>query len=666
VASGASSDPAAIHWAIVRLTSPISRHRAWHLLADAGLIAAAWILSFELRFDQGVPPYYQTLLERSLVLVICIKLAVFLLFGVYNRFWRYVSTRDLWVLVRAVVVSSLAADLTVYVAAPVATIRLPRSVAIMDLLLLLAFVTGSRLAARSFSERPAVGALVARGREVIVVGAGDAAQLVVRTMLNTQSLRYTPIGLVDDDPRKRNLRIHGVRVHGTIDELPRVLRDNTPDEVWIALPSASGELRRRIVDMTGELGVPVKTLPALHELLVADNNLAAQMRPVTVEDLLGRASVHVDLAAISSYLSGETVLVTGAGGSIGAELCRQIERTKPAKLVIFDQSEASLWEIERELADERGYTGVVPILGDIRNRARLREAFLQHRPGVVFHTAAYKHVPLMESNPMESVSNNVIGTKVVVETAVEFGTDRFVLISTDKALNPMAVYGQSKALCEWMVEAYGRRSNVHTRFVAVRFGNVLNSSGSVIPIFRDQIARGGPVTVTDPEMTRYFMTIPEAVALIIQAGAFGDRGHLFVLDMGEPVKILDLAKEMIRLSGKKPDEDIRIEITGARPGEKLHEELWGVGEKFEPTSHPAILRASRPPLDYGWLLDELAELELMAETGDTAEVLEKLRSIVSESGRMSSEVVSASDVPRPRPVTASAPAFSPGTSQPNP
>ena len=491
-----------------------------------------------------------------------------------------------------------------------------------------------------------MGDLVARGREVIVVGAGDAAQLVVRTMLSTPSTGYTPIGLVDDDPRKRNLRLHGVRVHGTIDELPRVLRDNTPDEVWIAMPSASGDLRRRIVDMTGELGVPVKTLPALHELL--DSNLASQMRPVQVEDLLGRAPVNVDLGAISSYLSGETVLVTGAGGSIGAELCRQIERTKPARLVVLDQSESSLFEIERELVGERGFDHVVPVLCDIKNRRRLRQVFAEHRPGVVFHTAAYKHVPLMESNPMESVSNNVIGTKIVVETAAEFGTDRFVLISTDKALNPLAVYGQSKALCEWLVEAYGRNAKVHTRFVAVRFGNVLNSSGSVIPIFRDQIARGGPLTITDPEMTRYFMTIPEAVALIVQAGAFGDRGHLFVLDMGEPIKIMDLAKEMIRLSGKTLDADVAIQITGARPGEKLHEELFGEGEGIEPTPHPAILRASRPPLDYGWLLEELDELERLTASGEQAEVVEKLRAIVAASGRMNGEVVSARELARLR------------------
>ena len=616
----------------MRLTPPISRHRAWHLVADAGLIAAAWLLSFELRFDQGVPPYYHTLLQRTLLPVVAIKLAVFLLFGVYNRFWRYVSTRDMWVLVRAVVVSSLVADLTVYVTEPVATIRLPRSVAIMDVLILMALVTASRLAARSFSERPGMGELVARGREVIVVGAGDAAQLVVRTMLNAQSLGYTPIGLVDDDPRKRHLRIHGVRVHGTIDQLPRVLRDNAPDEVWIAMPSASGELRRRIVEMTREQGIPVKTLPGLHQLMVGEADLARQMRPVAVEDLLGRAAVHVDLAAISSYLCAETVLVTGAGGSIGSELCRQIRRTGPRKLVLVDQSESALWEIERELADRLDYPAAVPILADVKNRARMREIFAEHRPGVVFHTAAYKHVPLMESNPVESVSNNVIGTKVVVETAAEFGADRFVLISTDKALNPRAVYGQSKALCEWMVEAYGLREDIHTRFVAVRFGNVLNSSGSVIPVFRDQIARGGPVTVTDPGMTRFFMTIPEAVALIVQAGAFGDRGHLFVLEMGEPVKILDLAKEMIRLSGKKPDEDIAIEIIGARPGEKVHEQLWGADETVEPTPHPAIMRASRPPLDGPRLLEDLNALEALVGRGEATAVVQKLWEMVA--GRM--------------------------------
>ena len=602
---------------------PINRHRIWQLFADGALVAAAWWLAFELRFDQGVPPYYDTLFRKTILIVVGIKLLVFILFGFYDRWWRYVSTRDMWGAVRGVTVASLVADVTVYFASPVADIRLPRSIAVMDWLLLLAFIAGTRLIARSVFERPTPGWLVARGKEVLVVGAGEAARDTIREMHRNPQLGYTPIGLVDDDPRKKNIRIHGVRVLGTTRDLPHLLRDNKPDEVLIAVPSASGEFRRNVVTTTREQGVPVKTLPGLHELISGDIDLALQIRPVQVEDVLGRDAVDVDLDSAAPYVEGKTVLVTGAGGSIGSELCRQLARLAPQRLILVELGEGALFEIERELVDERGFSAAVPVLADVGNGTKMRQVFERYEPSVVFHAAAYKHVPLMEANPLESVRNNALATKVVADAAVEHGAARFVLVSTDKAVNPKTVMGQSKAICEWVVEAYGAREDIATRFVAVRFGNVLGSSGSVIPIFRRQIEKGGPVTVTHPEMTRFFMTIPEAASLVIQAGAIGGEGHVFVLDMGEPVKIIDLAEQMIRLSGKDPDE-IGIHFIGTRPGEKLHEELWGDNETVVATAHPKIRRVSGPVVDAVWLDEELGELEHLVEHGETLETVSRL------------------------------------------
>jgi FlaA1/EpsC-like NDP-sugar epimerase len=462
---------------------------------------------------------------------------------------------------------------------------------------------------------------------------------MLREMLRTPALGYTPTGLVDDDPKKQHMRLEGIRVLGTTDDLRHILRDNKPDEVLIALPSASGETRQRIVEIARDEGVPVKTLPGLHELIAGDVDLAGQIRPVQVEDVLGREPVEVDFEAVASYLHDETVLVTGAGGSIGSELCRQISRVGPRRLILVDHGEGPLFEIERELLDERGFTAAVPVLADVKSRQRMRQIFESYRPTVVFHAAAYKHVSMMEANPLESVRNNVLATKVVADVAAEFGAARFVLVSTDKALNPKAVYGQSKVLCEWIVEAYGARADIATRFVAVRFGNVLGSSGSVITIFRRQIERGGPVTVTDKEMTRFFMTIAEAAQLVVQAGAHGGRGEIFVLDMGEPVNIVDLARRMIELSGKEPDRDIAIEFTGIRAGEKVHEELFGPEETIAATPHPKILRASRPPIDPVWLDESLAELERLVEAGDTLEVVAKLGAITREPKRVGAPAV---------------------------
>ena len=615
------------------MRSPINRHRAWQVAVDACLIAAAWYLAFRLRFDPRIPPPYERLFSNTIWIVLLIQIVVFMLFGFYNRWWRYVSTRDMWGATRGVTVACLVSSLTVYFVHPVRGFALPRSVAIMDWLLLLAFVAGSRLLARSLIERPAARSLMARGKEVIVVGAGDAAQVIVKEMLKSSALGYTPIGLIDDDPRKRNLRIHGVRVIGTIAELPRLLADQHPDEVLIAIPSASGEVRQEIVAMARRAGVPVKTLPGLNELISGDLNLAGQIRPVQVEDVLGREPVEIDLAGVASYLADETVLVTGAGGSIGSELCRQVARIGCKRLILLDQAETPLFEIERELVSERGFSPCVPVLGDVGNRDKLRQVFDRYRPSVVFHAAAYKHVPLMEANPLESVRNNALATRAVADVAVEFGVGRFVLVSTDKAVRPKTVMGQSKAVCEWIVETYGHRRDVPTRFVAVRFGNVLGSSGSVIPIFRRQIERGGPVTITHPEMTRFFMTIPEAVSLVVQAGSIGGRGEVFVLDMGKPVRIVDLARDMIILSGRDPERDVRIEFVGVRPGEKLHEELWAEDEKVSSTQHPKIMLVTRPAIDTAWLEEELAELERLVDAGETLELVARLGAMVREPRR---------------------------------
>ncbi|HLY94646.1 MAG TPA: nucleoside-diphosphate sugar epimerase/dehydratase [Gaiellaceae bacterium] len=623
--------------------SGLGRHRLLQLLVDAAIVAVSWFFAFQLRFDHGLPIYYDTLLRRTIALVVVIKVTVFLLFGFHRRFWRYVSVRDMWSAARGVVVASLVADVTVYLVSPVHNVRLPRSIAAMDLLITLALVAGARLAARTLIERPR-GGVVARGKRVIVVGAGDAGRLIVQEMQRSRMLAYTPIGFIDDDPTKRNTRILGVRVLGTMEELPRIVRDHHPDEVLIAIPSTSGDVRRRVVDAAQAVeDVQVKTLPGLYELIAGDVNLVGQIRPIQVEDVLGREQVEVDFEEVASYLKEQTVLVTGAGGSIGAELCRQIARVGPARLILVDVAETALFEIERELVGEREFTPAVPQLINVRDRRALkREVFEKYKPTVVFHAAAYKHVAMMETHPLESVRNNVIATRTVAELSAEFDVERFVLISTDKAVNPKTVMGQSKALCEWIIESLGHRRDIPTRFVAVRFGNVLNSSGSVIPIFRRQIEKGGPVTVTHPEMTRYFMTIPEAVSLVVQAGAIGGRGQVFVLDMGEPVKIVDLACNMIRFAGKEPRlpgdpdstlRDVKIQFIGSRPGEKIHEELWGAAEAVGETEHPKIKRLSRPPVDAEWLGHELRELERLADEGDTLEVVAKLGAIVREPKR---------------------------------
>ncbi len=612
----------------------VSRHRLWRVVADAGLVTLAWYLAFQVRFDKGVPARYDEFLGLDVfIAVVSIQLVVFVVFGLYHHWWRYVSIRDMWRAVLAVTVASAAAVGFIYLWDPVPGWNLPRGIIAIDWMFTLGMVVGARVLARTLVERARRG-IVGRRKAALIVGAGDAGQMIIREMLKSPQLGYTPIGLVDDQADKKNMRLHGVRVLGTTLDLPRLLNDNRPDEVIIAIPSGAGEVRQRIVNACRDASVPVKTVPGVHELIAGDFNLSGQLREVQVEDVLGREAVELDMPSIASYVTGATVLVTGAGGSIGSELCRQVAALGAGRIILVDHSENALVAVERELQRERNYTATVPALADVKDPGKVRRLFERHQPAVVFHAAAYKHVPLMEANPLESVRNNVFGTRVLAELAAEHGVKRFVLVSTDKAVRPKNVLGQTKALCEWIVEAAAALDGNGTKFISVRFGNVLGSSGSVIPLFRRQIARGGPVTVTHPDMERYFMTIPEAVQLIVQAGAIGESGDIFVLDMGEPVKIIELAHNMIRLSGKEPERDIPIEFIGVRPGEKLHEDLWGEGEASETTSHPKILRAATAPVDPLWLEDELAELERLVEAGETVEVVARLAELLRNPQRL--------------------------------
>jgi FlaA1/EpsC-like NDP-sugar epimerase len=597
-----------------RLNDPVYRHRMLQLLVDAGLVGLAYSLAFLLRFDQGIPPRYRDLLGATIAFVIVGKVAIFAAFGLYQKWWRYVGLRDLETILKAVVAASLVLVGALFVWSPTDS-DLPRSIAVMDLLLTIALVGGARLAVRSVLERPPRGAVLPKGREVLIVGAGEGGQLVVREMQRSPELGQAPIGFVDDDPRKRGMRILGLKVLGTTNQLDRLLDDVEPAEVIIAIPSAPGVLREKVVRACRARDIPVRTLPGVFELISGSVNLMRQVREVRVEDVLGREPVPFEIARVASYLRDRTVLVTGAGGSIGAELCRQIARVRPRVLVMLDHAEDNLFEIERELITERHFTGCESILADCKEPDRMTEVMRRFRPEVVFHAAAYKHVSLIEDNPLEAVRNNAIGTKVCAAAAAEAGVGHFVLVSTDKAVNPATALGASKAMAEWIVEAIGHRFPA-TVFCCVRFGNVLGSSGSVVPLFRRQIEQGGPVTVTHPDMERYFMTVPEAVQLIIRAGNLARGGEVFVLEMGEQVKIIDLARNMIRLSGQEVDRDIPIEIIGPRPGEKLREELFNEGEQPVQTEADRIMKAERPPLDPDWVEGVVERIERLVEQGD--------------------------------------------------
>jgi FlaA1/EpsC-like NDP-sugar epimerase len=599
------------------LTSSVNVRRVGQVGVDAALLALAYYLAYVLRFDDAIPPRYERLLEDTIVLIVVMKVVIFALFGLYSKLWRFVDQRDFETILKAVVVSTVGLIVVLFLFS-IGRHDPPRTVVALDFLLSLVFCAGARFAVRALVERPARGAILERAaNEVLIVGAGNGGQQVAFELRRNPGLRSAPVGFVDDDPRKQGMRVAGLKVLGTTDALPRVLDGVRPNEVIIAIPSAPGTVRQKVVMACRERGIPVRTLPTTFELLSGGVNLMRQVREVRVEDVLGREPVRVEIDRVGAYLRGRTVLVTGAGGSIGAELSRQIARVGPKLLVLVEQSENALWEIRRELEEDRHFLRAAPLLADCKDATRMGEIFEEHQPSVVFHAAAYKHVPLMEENPVEAVRNNAVATRIVAAAAGEGGAERFVLVSTDKAVSPATVMGASKALAEWAVEAAQNRWK-GTRYSAVRFGNVLGSSGSVVPIFRRQIAQGGPVTVTDEKMTRYFMTIPEAVQLIIRSGELSTGGEVFVLEMGEPVKILDLARNMIRIAGLEPEVDVGIELIGRRPGEKLHEELFNPGERPQPTPAEKIVCAVRVPLEPEWVENAFARIEELVYAGDAA------------------------------------------------
>jgi FlaA1/EpsC-like NDP-sugar epimerase len=599
------------------LTTSVNARRLGQVGIDACLLALAYYLAYVLRFDSGIPHRYELLLSDTIVVTVAMKLAIFALFGLYSKLWRFVDQKDFETILKAVVVSSVGVIVFLFVFS-IGKHDPPRGVLALDFLLSLAFVSGARFAVRWIVERPARGSILERAAtEVLIVGAGNGGQQVAFELRRNPGLRSAPVGFVDDDPRKQGMRIAGIKVLGPTANLPRVLDGVQPDEVIIAIPSAPGMLRQQVVTACRERGIPVRTLPTTFELLSSGVNLMRQVREVRVEDVLGRDPVRVEIDRVGAYLRGRTVLVTGAGGSIGAELSRQIARVGAKRLILVENSENALFEIRRELEEERHFGRAAAVLADCKDATRMREVFSEHKPSVVFHAAAYKHVPLMEENPVEAVRNNAVATRIVASAAGEAGAERFVLVSTDKAVSPATVMGASKALAEWAIEAAQNRWK-GTRFASVRFGNVLGSSGSVVPIFRRQIAQGGPVTVTDEKMTRYFMTIPEAVQLIIRSGELSTGGEVFVLEMGDPVRIVDLARNMIRLVGLEPDVDIAIELIGRRPGEKIHEELFNPGERPEPTPADKIVSAVHPPLDPDWVEHAFVRIEELAYAGDAA------------------------------------------------
>ncbi len=625
-----------------RLNHPVYRNRLGQIAADAVLVALAYFLAFQLRFlddPHGLPHRYEVLFAQSVGFVIAGKLIVFAGFGLYNKWWRYVSGRDFALIFRAVAVASAILVIAFAVIKPFDH-TLPRSVEVSDFVLTLILIAGARLLVRLIVERPSRGSRLPKN-EVLVIGAGSGGQMVVRELNLNPALGATAIGFVDDDPRKRGMRMTGgLKVLGSTDEIKAILDETAPDEVIIAIPSAPGTLRAKVVAAAREREITVRTLPTVFELLRGGVQLNKQLREVRVEDVLGREPIVRELDRVGAYLRDRIVLVTGAGGSIGSELCRQIAQVKPRLLVMLDHAEDNLFEIEREMLDERHFTNAESVLADCREPHRMLEAMKRFRPDVVFHAAAYKHVPLMEANPLEAVRNNAIATRITAETAAAAKAERFVLISTDKAVNPQTVMGASKAMAEWIVESAGH-TYPETRFASVRFGNVLASSGSVVPIFRGQIERGGPVTVTHPDMTRYFMTIPEAVQMVIRAGDIGaGKGEVFVLDMGEPIKIVDLAQNMIRLAGYEPERDIAIQFTQPRPGEKLHEVLFSDNEEAQPTAARRIYRAVREtPLDKAWVDATLSALEGLVLAGDEANLAERVVDLIAAPGGDAATVI---------------------------
>jgi FlaA1/EpsC-like NDP-sugar epimerase len=606
------------------VAASVGVRRAFVIAVHLALWTLSLVLAFQLRFDFRVPWNYAELMGVCLPLLLGFRTIAFFRWGLFRGIWRYTGANDLIAILKATTVASLA--LTAVLVFGVR--NFPRSVVIIEWLTAVIIVGGLRFSIRWLRpKRPLTIAVNAPKRQkILILGAGDGGEMLIRELQRRHADKFELVGLLDDDRNKRGAQIHGVRVLGPIEDLAEVVAAMEVDEAIIAIPSATGAQMRRLVDLCKEAAVRFKTIPGIDHLV--DGRVTVnQIRDVAIEDLLGREPVVLDTALISTAMRGRVVMVTGAGGSIGSEICRQLCRFAPQALVLVERTENALFNVHRELLAAHPEVPLFPCIADVSDEARMQELFDRHGPVAVFHAAAHKHVPMMEWNPGEAIKNNVLGTRMLAELADRNGVERFVMISTDKAVNPTSVMGASKRAAEIFVQALSQRSR--TRFVTVRFGNVLGSAGSVIPIFQEQIARGGPVTVTHPEMQRYFMTIPEASQLVLQAGTMGEGGEIFILDMGAPVRIADLARDLIALSGLRPGVDIDIRFTGIRPGEKLFEEIAVDAESAEKTRHPKIYVGRLRPHAWDAVQRQLSELERAA--GDGSErIRAKLRELVPE------------------------------------
>ena len=581
------------------LTNPRS---FFALLHDVIIAILAWVFAYYLRFNFDVTSEFMISMWRNLIWILPLQLLTFLGFGLYQGVWRFASIPDLKRILKATAVASLIVTSVLLMIKPFGVV--PRSVLILDPILLVLGMCGSRFAYRAWKEHKLYSGAVALGKPVLILGAGEAAISLVKDL--SRSKDWQVVGLLDDNLGMRDRELMGVKVLGSIADLPKVVSVRQVEHVIIAMPSATHQSRKNAVDVANQAGLSVLTVPAFDDLMSGKVSIS-QIRKVDVEDLLGRDAVNLDNTGLQKLIEGKTILVTGAAGSIGSELCRQITKYNPTKLICYDISEYALYQLEQEFARLHTSVKFHYLVGDVKNKMRIEKVISQFKPNVVFHAAAYKHVPLMEhENVIEALSNNVIGTHTVALACQTLSVPKFVLISTDKAVNPTNVMGASKRLAELVCQSLSLQSA--TKFITVRFGNVLGSSGSVIPKFRQQIAKGGPVTVTHPEITRYFMSIPEAAQLVMQAGLMGEGGEIFVLDMGQSVKIADLARDMIRLSGLQLDE-IEIQFTGLRPGEKLYEELLADDEQTLPTPHEKLRVALARTADKQWLKGLLVWLD---------------------------------------------------------
>jgi FlaA1/EpsC-like NDP-sugar epimerase len=600
------------------------------LLIDAVLVNLAVFGSFYMRFgfegNGKIPQEYFTSLtyNHTVWVATVVYLLVFYVFGLYNRLWQYASLGELVSIIFAAAVGSGATVALVYFLAP---LRIPNTVAIYLLFLVIFLIGGSRFIWRLLQENPFTAYVPGSQKQVLIIGAGDAGVVAARELKNHNYREGRPVGFIDDSVKKQKLHIMGIPVLGTRRDIPRIVKGHNIDEVIIAMPSASGETVKAIVKICEKTGVDLKIMPGVFNVLSGSVDTTA-IRQVQVEDLLGRDPVAVDLEQVAGYLTGATVMVTGGGGSIGSEICRQVIKFNPFKLVIIGQGENSVFDIEQELHTEYPSLNVATEILDIKDRDKVQLIFQKYNPGVIFHAAAHKHVPLMERNPEEALKNNIVGTYNLVEAADAFSVKTFVLISTDKAVNPTSFMGATKRVAEMIIQSMDKRSA--TRFVAVRFGNVLGSRGSVIPTFKRQISKGGPVTVTHPEMIRYFMTIPEAAQLVIQAGSMAQGGEIFILDMGDPVKIVDLARDLIKLSGFEPDVDIPIKFTGIRPGEKLYEELLTAEEGTSHTKHARIFVAKPNDLNNAKIAGIIHVIRERGSYLTREEIIQLLQTVIPE------------------------------------